>query len=205
MGKKRLNSNALELIGRLQRKEMTGEQLSPHQRKVIVKYFYEEDSSWSNSAIGQLIAVTPQHASHIKGMLKRIGLWEVEAINIEIIALDLYKRKMEYQRKAVDKEDFALAWRIEIEFVGKMQDLGFIYKAPQEHLIGNMMLDAESKMLDYFKTRGVPNVDEFIRQLSGSNGDGGEAGHGNGDGDGDVPIPVLALPSPRESGTKVGD
>lgn len=195
MNQERFKLSALDIIALLQKGQWAGKDLNAHERKIIVKYFYEEDSSWSNTAIAKLIAVTPQQVCKIKRWLKKVGVWEVEAINIEGIAIDLLKRKMEYQRKAVDGGDYALAWRIEVEFVEKMQDLGFVYKAPEKHLIGNMMLDAESKMLQYFKERGVPNVDEFIRQLSGSNGDG----------DDHDAVPVLALPPAGKDGTDIID
>jgi hypothetical protein len=197
MDKKKSNSDALDLISRLQKNQLTGEALSPHQRKVIVKYFYEEDSSWSKGAIAQLIGVTSHQVGKIKSALKRIGMWEVESIDVMVIGVDVLRKKNECQRKAADKGDWALVWRIEMEYVEKMQGLGFIYKAPEKHLVGSVMLDAESKMFDYFKERGVPNVDEFIRQLSGPNG--------NGDGDVIDAVPVLAIPSTGEGGAKVGD
>lgn len=99
----------------------------------------------------------------------------------------------------VEPPDLALVWKIEREYIMTMQDLGFVYRAP-EHKV--MELPVTSTLTDLMKElvrdgKGIPSRTAFLarlRELASGNGDLGEgvgetrelpvfAGLGDGDGE----------------------
>jgi hypothetical protein len=163
MSKKRLNSNALVLIKLLTDKKLAAADLQPHQRKVIVKYYMEEMSYVSNGFIGDMIGCTDVHVSRLKRNILRKSIWEIDDIDIKALALSLKKRKEEYQRAAHRAGNIGLAWAIECEFIEKMQKLGFVYEAPQKHLVGSMEVNLEEELRKTFREMGVPGVNDFVQ------------------------------------------
>ena len=123
---------ATDLIKALQNKRIESSQLSSHQRKVIIKFFIEEQSDFSNNQIAELIGITNVHVSRLKHQSLKKAVWEIEDIDIKILAVSLKKRKEEYQRRAVKGNDISLAWKIEMDYIEKMQSLGFVYEAPKK-------------------------------------------------------------------------
>jgi hypothetical protein len=135
----------------------------------------EEVSETSNRAIALLIGVSDLHVSRLKRDLLKKASWEVEHIDVKIMATAFKKKKEELQRRAMEGQDYSLAWKIECDYIAKMQDLGFIYKEPEKHLVGSIELDMERGLMEYFEENGVPSVSQFIERMS-------QIGDGNGNG-----------------------
>jgi len=127
-----LTTDSFKLIEALQNKKIKAEDLTSHERKKIVFYFLENQSDESNVAIGRLLGITSQAVGYLKKQLLKQSAWEIEDIDIKMLAVSLKKKKEEYQRKAVAGKDVRLAWQIEIDYIEKMQSLGFVYKAPEK-------------------------------------------------------------------------
>ena len=125
-------NDVLKLIEALQKNKFSPQDLTLHQRKKIILYFLEEQSSESNRAIGRLIGISGQAVGQQKNSLLKNSAWEIEDINVKIVAVSLKKKKEEYQRRAMKKDDIRLAWQMEIDYIEKMQSLGFIYEAPKK-------------------------------------------------------------------------
>lgn len=128
---KAFKPRVVELIELLQKKKVKPESLSFRERRKIIKYFLEEQSEISNTQIGELLAVTSQAVGQMKQTLLRNAASELDDLDVKLVAVSLKKRKEEYQRKAAKDQNYSLAWRIEIEFIEKMQSLGFIHKAAE--------------------------------------------------------------------------
>lgn len=126
-----LTTDSLKLIEALQNKKINAEDLTSRQRKKVVLYFLENQSDESNVAIGRLLGITNQAVGQIKKQLLKESAWEIEDVDIKMLAVSLKKKKEEYQRRAVGK-DVRLAWQIEMDYIEKMQSLGFVYKAPEK-------------------------------------------------------------------------
>jgi len=174
MSKKRLNSNALNIIHLLNTKQIAAAELTPHQRKVVVKYYLEEESHVSNVFIANFIGVTDVHVSRIKRQLLRNASYEIDQMDVRSMAVSLKKKKEEYQRKAATKEDFSLAWKIELDFVAAMQGLGFVYKSPDKHMLIGEQADFRHRLTEFFHEHGVPTADQFFGLLEAVRGNGGD-------------------------------
>lgn len=176
---KKLIGNAVFLINLLQKQTLRPDQLSSHQRKVIVKYFMEEQSNFSNVEIGELVGVTNVHVSRLKRELLRNSLWEIEALDVEMLAVSLKKKKDELQRRAMQispSPDLALVWKIENDFIEKMCEMGFIKLQPARLLVGHVDLGSlEIQLKEFFVEHGIPTAEAFVDTLRKAiGGDGAE-------------------------------
>jgi hypothetical protein len=131
MKSKAFKPRVVELIKLLQNKKVKPENLSYRERRQIIKYFLEEQSEVSNSQIGELIGTTGQNVGQVKKTLLKAAAWEIDELDVKALAVSLKRRKEEYQRKAAKDHNYSLAWKIEIDFIEKMQSLGFIRKAAE--------------------------------------------------------------------------
>ena len=129
MKTKAFKPRVVELIELLQKKKVNPESLSYRERRKVIKYFLEEQSEVSNTQIGELIGTTGQNVGQVKKTLLKEAAWEIDELDIKALAVSLKKRKEEYQRKAAKDQNYSLAWKIEMDFIEKMQSLGFIRKA----------------------------------------------------------------------------
>jgi Fe2+ or Zn2+ uptake regulation protein len=120
------------LIKAIEDKKVKPSQLTTHQRRLIVKYYLEEQSHISNRTIANLIGVSDTHISRMKREVLKKSAWEIEEIDVKILAVSLKKKKEEYQRLAREKGDTKLAWDIEMDYIEKMQSLGFIFEMPKK-------------------------------------------------------------------------
>jgi hypothetical protein len=180
VNKKPFNQNALAIIELLQKGRITGEELSARQRRVVVKYFMEEMTDQSNTSIASLIGVTDVHVCRIKRELMKRGMWEIESVDIKMLALGLLKRKVEYQRRAAETQNWSLAWKIECDFIEKMQSLGFVYKEPERLQVQKQIDTGITEFMDEY---GVPSVGKFFAALRELHEVDGEGDNGNGKGD----------------------
>ncbi len=116
------------LIEHIQNEKVKPENLSWRERRQIVKHFLEEQSEVSNAQIGALIGTSGQHVGRVKKSLLKEASSEIDELDIKLLATSMKKRKEEYQRKAAKREDYSLAWKIEMDFIEKMQSFGFVHK-----------------------------------------------------------------------------
>lgn len=174
MSKNRFKITALNLIDLLDKGKIMPESLTPHQRKVIVKYYMESMSYVPNTFIADSIGVSDVHVARLKREMLKKSVWEIETIDIKMLAAALKKKKEEYQREAAKKGEYALAWKIECEYIEKMQELGFVYKAPQKHqFIPTELEEFRERMTEFYVEFGVPTPMQFVAQLKQIRGDDG--------------------------------
>lgn len=166
----------VSLITGLSSEEIDKENLSPHQRKVIVKYYLENESQTSNVFIARLIGVSDVHVSRIKRQLLEDSAFEIERLDVVRMAVSLKKKKEEYQRKASEDGNYNLAWKIELDYIQAMQELGFVYKAPTRLEVKTERADFRQRMMEFLDEYGVPTAEQFFGLL--------ESVQGNGKGDG---------------------
>ena len=172
-----LSQSGLLVIQLLKDKRLKKDDLTPRQRKLVVKYFTEEASEFSNQNIADMIGVTDVRVGQIRQQLLKSAVWEIETIDIKMLATGLLQKKKQFQRRAVERNDFSLAWQIEKDYIEKMQSLGFVYKAPEKMDLVTKQSDFERQLEEFLNAFGVPDVGEFIARLS-------NGGPGNGDGKG---------------------
>ncbi len=127
---KALQPRVVKLIELLQKKKVKPEALGYRERRKIIQYFLEEQSEVSNRQIAELIGTSRQNVYQVKKTLLKNAAWEITELDVITLAVSMKKRKEEYQRRSVQKKDFSLAWKAEMDFIEKMQSLGFIRKAP---------------------------------------------------------------------------
>jgi len=150
MKNKAFKPRVVELIELLQKKKVKAEDLSYRQRRRIIKYFLEEQSEVSNTQIGELIGTTGQNVGQVKKHLLKEAAWEIDELDVKSLAVSLKKKKEEYQRKAAKDHNYSLAWKIEMDYIEKMQSLGFIHKEPENINLKNYEPSIED-MRDSFK------------------------------------------------------
>lgn len=147
-------SDALAIINDLRAKKITTTSLDPHERRVVVCYFMDEESGFSNVDIGKLLGITAMQVGRIKKEMLRKGLWELNDLNTPTIALAFIKRKHEFQRKALSKEDYSLAWKIEVDYTDVLIRMGFALEAPKKL---DLSVDDKRRAL-------LPTIEAFFRQ-----------------------------------------
>lgn len=170
MSENRFKLSGLHLINLLKDKKISPDELTPHQRKLVVKYYSEEMSYVPNSFIAEQIGVSDVHITRLKRELLKKGIWEVVSIDVTMLAVELKKKRDELFRNAVRAGDNGTAWRIECDYIEKMQSLGFVYKAPVDLHIRRT--DLQNQMKELFVAVGVPTVEEFLNQLGEIQGNG---------------------------------
>lgn len=172
-----LSQSGLLVIQLLKDKRLKKDDLTPRQRKLVVKYFTEEASEFSNQNIADMIGVTDVRVGQIRQQLLKSAVWEIETIDIKMLAAGLLQKKKQFQRRAVERNEISLAWQIEKDYIEKMQSLGFVYKAPEKMDLVTKQSDFERQLEEFLNAFGVPDVGEFIARLS-------DGGPGNGGGQG---------------------
>jgi len=154
---KALQPRVVKLIDLLQKKKVKPESLGYPERRKIIQYFLEEQSEVSNRQIAELIGTTRQAVGQMKKTLIKNAAWEIDELDLKLLASSLKVKKEEYQRKAVKKGDLTLAWKIEMEFIEKMQSFGYVHKEAEKVGYFNQALSInayrESKRL-YSKENG---------------------------------------------------
>lgn len=171
----------VELVNGLTTKKILPEGLVPRQKRLIIKYFLEHKPEFNNVEIARLIGMSDMYVHNIKNRLLKQGAWEIDAIDVKILAVSLKKKKEELQRRALNTGDISMAWRIECDFIKEMQGLGFVYKAPEKLAIaGRLEMETETGLKRMFAEMGVLSVEQFVLTLGKARGDGN--GDGNGDG-----------------------
>ena len=146
-----LVSSAVRILKGLEDGLIKKEDLTSHQRKVVVKFYLEELSHTSNRAIAEKIGISDMQVGRIKKFLLRHSVWEIEDVDVKMVAVTLSKKKEEYQRKAAKDGDTALAWRIECDFVEKLAALGFIKLQPARVLVGHVDLEnLQGQLKEFF-------------------------------------------------------
>lgn len=170
----------VELINRLQTKKVNPQDLINRQRAIIVKYFMENQPEFSNIEIARLLGISDMSVHRWKKKALRQATWEIDDMDIKILAVALKKSKENLQRRAYAAQDNRLAWQIECEFISKMQDLGFVYKAPEKVAIaGRLEMETETGLKKFFGEIGVLSVEQFVLSLGKLCGDGdGDGGDG---------------------------
>lgn len=164
----------LRLIEALDTKVIKPENLSAHQRKVLVKYFMENQSDITNAVLGQMIGITDGQVGRLKKELIKRAVWEIEEIDIKMLAAALLKKKQEYQKKAAKAGNYSLAWQIEKDYIEKMQELGFVYKAPAVVDLNVVQTNFQIQIKELYRELGVPTREQFIALLEAARGNGGD-------------------------------
>jgi hypothetical protein len=181
-----LSPGIADLITRIQAGAKDPATLDSRERKLIVKYFWEDGATGtSNRAIASIIGVSEQRVGHIKKWLTKNAVWQIDSLDVKTIAVDLLMRKKEVQRHAAARDDWGLVWKVETDFIKTLQELGFVYEAPKE-----ILLDDKTKLGRMIETifdrKGLIGVGEFISLAEGPDG---TFGKGNGGGNGDRQLP----------------
>ena len=169
MKKTSFKQSGLLIATALQEKKISKEVLTPRDRKLVIAYFLEEQSEETNTAIAELLGITPQAVGKIKDRLLSEAIWEIETIDIKKLAARLKKKANELQRKAQKAGDYGIAWRIETEFIEKLQDLGFVMKSPVP-----IRLDSDMTINVVYTKDTDPEVEEALRKELESYQDKGE-------------------------------
>jgi len=197
MSVKFVGSYGLKLSKLLQSGQLLPKQLTMHMKTIVIKYFMEEQSEFTNTEISELVGLDFNQVRYIKSKLLKAAAIEIEAIDVKLVAASLAMKKRELQRRAIDAHDYGLAWKIETDYIEKLQGLGFVYKAPQEIKVDTTVrsMTLIGRVEEYIERHGVQTVGEFARTVGMLGpGDGGDGG------DGKVPgaMDVAGLPRDPE-------
>jgi len=169
----KLNMKIPQLVEALDKGTIRPDQLTPRLRKMIVLFFMKEQTTIPGRQVAALIGVTEGQVSRIKHRFLRDYYFELED-DVKKIALGLKWKKDELQRKAMHAADYKLVWDIEMDYIEKMQSLGFVYEAPKKHLVGGIVLDLEKQLKEFVNEFGVPTREGFLSLLrKAAGGDGG--------------------------------
>lgn len=182
----RIGLDALTLIKLLNSKGMSASDLTAHERRKIVLYFMQEQSDFSDTDISRVIGIRSTQVAHIKKEMLKKGMWELSSLDTGTVALQFVMKKREIQRKALQKENYDLAWKIEVDFVSTLQRMGFIFEAPQK--VREDPSEKTKSLLDklagYFERNTDQTIEEFVVVTGLLPENGGGNGGGNGQGNG---------------------
>lgn len=104
--------------------------LTRDERLALVEYFFYEEN-YTKTKIAQTIGSA---TTTVKDYLQEIRLLNGMALlkdcRAERFAGDLVKWSQALTYKAIQGKEYSLAWRIQVELIEKLQDLGIVFKAP---------------------------------------------------------------------------
>jgi hypothetical protein len=169
----RKNAQLVTLIDALQKKLIDPSALSSRLRTKVVQYYMEEHSEVSCRRVAEIAGCSHTHVVRLRRKLAEIAALELDTIDIKRVAGQFKMRKEELQRRAMSDRDWGTAWKIECDYIEKLQSFGFIILAP--HRVLNINIDLESRLKEFFNEFGVPTTGEFLaklRELQGDNGRG---------------------------------
>jgi len=164
------------------KKRIDPRELSRSWKGRIIAYFVFEQPEVPNTAIAELLEMTP---SAVGWRRRKIidGEARPELVNTGTyqIMARLTVRKDHLQRKAIAKEDYALAWRIECEYITKLQDLGAIPRTPVPAETMDESRNFSLQIQEFINVFGaIPTPAEFLANLRPGGAGGTRVGNGNG-------------------------
>lgn len=186
MSKKKLDQHLVDVVKGLKEKRIDPSALSPRLRRKIVAMFMEEDSTVTSRNLAELLGVSESQVRRLRRTMVEKSAYDFER-DLQSILYSMRMKRDEYQRRALLRGDVSTAWRIEVEFIEKLQDMGVVFKAPKHIIMSGVKegeeADSRSALRKLFADSGVPTMPEFVarlKMLTGGNGGG------NGDGGGKV-------------------
>jgi len=165
MGKYKQDSKLLDIIESLKNKRISGADLTTRLKRKIVQFFMTEHSELTNRFVASLLACSESLVCKIKHQLVRDMSWEMDRMDIKEIATAHKIKKTELQQRAMRAGDYALAWKIEMDYLDSLRRLGFIFEAPKRLLISDDPLALRSELERFFDEFDVRNPAEFARLL----------------------------------------
>ncbi len=159
--------------------------LSRNEKGRVIAYFTFDQPDVPNQAIADLLAMTPSNVSWRRNkIIEGAARPEIYQTGPWRAASKLALRKEHLQRKAIGKEDYGLAWRIECDYIEKLQELGLIPKQPIQIETKSESLNFSVQVREFIHAFGaIPTPAEFLAALHKPGGGNGN-GNGNGNGDG---------------------
>ena len=174
MNKNKSLSQAVKLIQLIEKGELPPRLLNHRRRKIIIRYYMEDDLTFNTAFVAEQLDITQRQVNRIRRELIRNAEYMVDEVNVKSIAVNLKLRKDQLQRKAMAKQDYALVWNIEKDFISKMQELGFVYKSPAELSVRvTQEHDFQIQLKELYSEFGVPTREQFIALLEAARGNGG--------------------------------
>ncbi|MBI4245210.1 MAG: DeoR family transcriptional regulator [Planctomycetes bacterium] len=184
-----IEDNALIILKNLEDGVLPYEDLTPQMRQVCVDYFNRQGEMSQEEIANRL---------HVSVRTIRYDLEAIERNYMNMLTVLDYKRIIgtflhearNLRQKAMAKEDYRLAWQIEVNMIEKFMELGFLKKPPEEMGVKDdnwtqYMTPEEERQLDdiIFKALERRNRKE-IKRLTGktegewfSENDGGNSEH----------------------------
>jgi hypothetical protein len=169
----RKNTQLLILVDALQKRLVDPAGLSTRLRRKVVQYYMEEHSEVPTRRVAEIVGCSHTHVVRLRHALAELAALDLDTIDIKRVAGIFKLKKDELQRRAMADHDWSTAWRIECDYIEKLQNFGYIILAP--HRVININIDLESKLKEFFNEFGVPTTEEFLarmRELQGGNGRG---------------------------------
>jgi hypothetical protein len=170
--------------------------LSWRLRRKVIQYYMEEHSEVSCRRVAEIVGCSHSHVIRTKQGIASLAAYDLDTLDVKKVAANLKLKKEELQRRAMGDRDWATAWKIECDYVDRLQAMGYILLAP--HRVLNLNIDLEGKLKDFFQANGVLSAGDFFEKLkalkvtpeleAGSGGNGGSdpaAPQGSQGGEGD--------------------
>lgn len=125
--------STLEVIEQLRDKQFSGKALPRDVRiEVVACLHYEGMSQWD---ISKLLGMGPGTVYRDMNVIKARNAKLVKKINVDRVAGNLVRNAEILKTKAVQVKNYALAWQIDRELIQMLQEMGYLRRAPEEHVV----------------------------------------------------------------------
>jgi len=159
---RRISARIVDIAQALERGQLDPSMLTARLRRKVVQLYMEERSEVPARRLAEMLGITPTQVHRIRRRLVEAAAWDLDDLDVKALAARFRLKKEELQRRAMAEGQWAVAWKIECDFIDKMAELGFIAKAPTRVLFA---MDMERRLKEFFDEFGVPTAAEFLRSL----------------------------------------
>lgn len=133
IGRLSATHSVVEILKRIREGVLDPNDLSIQDRRICVAYLRFE--GYTQSEIAEVLNVHRQTILRDEKANRREAAKLVNDINVNSVACGLIAWSGQLRAKAIRQKDYALAWKIQTELVGKLQSLGYLPRSPERHQV----------------------------------------------------------------------
>ena len=124
-------NNSIEILRRIREGQLDPKELPIHCRRICVAYLRFE--GYTQEEIAEIFKVHRLTILRDEKANRKEVAKLVNDIDVRSVAGGLITWARQLTAKAIRKEDYALAWKIQRELVGELQSLGYLPRSPEQH------------------------------------------------------------------------
>lgn len=124
--------SAIFLLRSIQQKTLDPKTLTPHQKRVCIRYFLEEQPGMTQEQMGEVLATPQSWVSRFMSQIKRQDGWIVDRLDPRSEGADYIRATRARIKKLEQKEKWESAHRLHTEMLETLMEMGLLHRAPVE-------------------------------------------------------------------------